>query len=234
MKFNSRYKPVGWQNESHRHFLAAKGIKTKIKPMRFFEEKNTEEEEENMMSSVHSLTARGIQTRPVFDKDIEEKNIPYPPISTVSLFDESEKFNEDIDKDNLYKRKMEPHKLAEIERRRNEAEVADYNKKFRLQELIKQQDLQRKSAGDRAARRVAWIKFRKRFMMTKDQKDIGKDVGYRYGLFDVSVIDRPRSGAWMVDPKDSIKSIRQTLTIKDYERALEKERKEKYLEGIDQ
>jgi hypothetical protein len=25
----SRYKPVGWQNESHRHYLAAKGIKTK-------------------------------------------------------------------------------------------------------------------------------------------------------------------------------------------------------------
>ena len=25
----SKYKPVGWRNESHRHYLAAKGIKTK-------------------------------------------------------------------------------------------------------------------------------------------------------------------------------------------------------------
>jgi len=28
-KYSSRYKPVGWQGESQRHYLAAKGIKTK-------------------------------------------------------------------------------------------------------------------------------------------------------------------------------------------------------------
>jgi len=28
-KYSSRYKPVGWQGESHRHYLAAKGIKTR-------------------------------------------------------------------------------------------------------------------------------------------------------------------------------------------------------------
>jgi len=28
-----RYKPVGWKGESHRHYLAAKGIKTKVNPI---------------------------------------------------------------------------------------------------------------------------------------------------------------------------------------------------------
>ena len=26
----NRYKPVGWRNESYRHLLAAKGVKTKL------------------------------------------------------------------------------------------------------------------------------------------------------------------------------------------------------------
>lgn len=32
----NRYKPVGWQNESHRHYLAAKGIKTKYDSNKYF------------------------------------------------------------------------------------------------------------------------------------------------------------------------------------------------------
>jgi hypothetical protein len=48
----------------------------------------------------------------------------------------------------------------------------------------------------------------------------------------MSVVDRPHSGAWVVDPKDSMRSIRQTSTIKDYERSLEKAKKEKYFEGV--
>ena len=36
----SRYKPVGWRNESYRHYLAAKGIKTRY-DNRFFVEKDT-------------------------------------------------------------------------------------------------------------------------------------------------------------------------------------------------
>ena len=35
----SRYKPVGWRNDSHRHYLAAKGIKTRY-DHRFFVEKD--------------------------------------------------------------------------------------------------------------------------------------------------------------------------------------------------
>jgi DNA topoisomerase-1 len=36
----SRYKPLGWRNDSHRHYLAAKGIKTRY-DHRFFVEKDT-------------------------------------------------------------------------------------------------------------------------------------------------------------------------------------------------
>lgn len=32
----NRYKPVGWRNESHRHYLAAKGIKTKYDANKYF------------------------------------------------------------------------------------------------------------------------------------------------------------------------------------------------------
>jgi len=34
--FRTRYKPVGWRGDSHRHYLAAKGIKTKIKTKLYF------------------------------------------------------------------------------------------------------------------------------------------------------------------------------------------------------
>ena len=32
----SRYKPVGWRNESHRHYLAAKGIKTRYQAHKYY------------------------------------------------------------------------------------------------------------------------------------------------------------------------------------------------------
>lgn len=34
--FKNRYKPVGWRGDSYRHYLAAKGIKTKVKPHKYF------------------------------------------------------------------------------------------------------------------------------------------------------------------------------------------------------
>lgn len=43
----NRYKPVGWRNEPHRHYLAAKGIRTTVDPIksRYFAEKEEMKEE---------------------------------------------------------------------------------------------------------------------------------------------------------------------------------------------
>jgi len=53
----SRYKPVGWRGDSHRHYLAAKGIKTKISPHRYFV--RDELKGNRGFSNIHRAFAKG-------------------------------------------------------------------------------------------------------------------------------------------------------------------------------
>ena len=50
----SKYKPVGWRNESHRHYLASKGIKSKT-DWRYFDAK-TQEKSQEMFEKKKMLT----------------------------------------------------------------------------------------------------------------------------------------------------------------------------------
>ena len=63
-------KPVGWRGESHRHYLASKGISTKPKP--YFDKRYTTEEFAEEQNERRRLSIRDIQN---FAQGEEEKEI---------------------------------------------------------------------------------------------------------------------------------------------------------------
>jgi len=181
----------------------------------------------------HGLAAKGIKTK-VKRYGVKAKtkfgdyisNISWDKKSVVRKYQEkkrkqmNEEWAED-DEDREYNRPLTKEEKRELDE--------EYKKHLMEEEELEKDE---EEEYNRPLTKEEKKRKTKKRMMTKEQKDIGKNVGYRYGLFDMSVVDRPHSGAWVVDPKDSMRSIRQTSTIKDYERSLEKAKKEKYFEGV--
>jgi hypothetical protein len=89
----SRYKPVGWRNDSHRHYLAAKGIKSKYEAHKYFSD--GEMHDERPFYQEHKLKSEGMNLRM---HDIGKKH------------DEiMQKMEEEVKKGNL-----DPHKREEF------------------------------------------------------------------------------------------------------------------------
>ncbi len=89
-RYFSRYKPVGWRGDSHRHYLAAKGIKTRYFAVQDFLKGNRPESPTGSSSLLHAFYQEGYsdndilarRNEPAFAeaaKDVERKRASKSP-----------------------------------------------------------------------------------------------------------------------------------------------------------